>query len=91
MEQGAGLNDQLNQISKYYPVGSNDYITIKAFYNEYYDKVRQFASQYIYIMGIGSIFALYSQFISLLVIAEGRQTIVVIASTVCNGINILLD
>jgi Na+-driven multidrug efflux pump len=42
-------------------------------------------------MGIGSIFALYSQFISLLVIAEGRQTIVVIASTICNGINILLD
>jgi Na+-driven multidrug efflux pump len=42
-------------------------------------------------MGGGCIFALFSQFISLLIIAEGRQTIVVIASTVCNGVNILLD
>jgi Na+-driven multidrug efflux pump len=65
--------------------------TISKFYGEYYDKVRQFASQYIYIMGVGCIFALYSQFISLLVIAEGRQAIVVVAAILCNGINILLD
>jgi Na+-driven multidrug efflux pump len=69
----------------------DQYNSIKSFYDAYYDKVRLFASQYIYIMGAGSIFALYSQFISLLVIAEGRQTIVVVASTICNGINILLD
>jgi Na+-driven multidrug efflux pump len=91
LEQGAGLNDQLSDISKNYPVGTIQYKTIETFYTEYYNKVRQFASQYIYIMGIGSIFALYSQFISLLVIAEGRQTIVVVASILCNGINILLD
>jgi Na+-driven multidrug efflux pump len=42
-------------------------------------------------MGAGCIFALYSQFISLLVIAEGKQIIVVFASIFCNGINILLD
>jgi Na+-driven multidrug efflux pump len=93
LEQGAGLNDQLNTLAKtnYFIDHPDQFKTVATFYHEYYDEVRRFASQYIYIMGAGCIFALYSQFISLLVIAEGKQVIVVAASIICNGINILLD
>jgi Na+-driven multidrug efflux pump len=85
------MSDQLTKITPLYANDPNDLSIIKIFYHQYYDTIRQFASQYVYIMGAGVIFALYSQFISLLVIAEGRQIIVIIASTICNVINILLD
>jgi Na+-driven multidrug efflux pump len=91
LEQGQGLNDQLERIRSTGAFSTDEMNKITGFYTQYYAQVKQYASQYIYIMGAGCIFAMYSQFISLLVIAEGRQTIVVIASTVCNGLNILLD
>jgi Na+-driven multidrug efflux pump len=95
IEQGNGLSSELANI-KDNLVGngiteSQFHDTIEPFYNAYYDQVKMFASQYIYIMGGACIFALFSQFISLLVIAEGRQTIVVFASIFCNALNILLD
>jgi Na+-driven multidrug efflux pump len=91
-EQGAGLTDSLNNIKNselFNKPGEME--TITNFYNDYYAQTRIFAAQYIYIMGGACILCLYSQFITYLVIAEGRQTVVVVAAIFCNGLNILLD
>lgn len=71
MEQGNGLNSALNDIKG--KVNDSEFNTIKQYYDNYYHQVKSLTTQYIYVIGVGSIFCLYSQFISLLVIAEGRQ------------------
>lgn len=89
MEQGNGLNSALNDIKG--KVNDSEFNTIKQYYDNYYHQVKSLTTQYIYVIGVGSIFCLYSQFISLLVIAEGRQWVVIFASTICNLLNVLFD
>lgn len=90
MEQGKGLTSSLNDIHKI-TGDSQDYETIKNYYTNYYNQIKHLTTQYIYIIGAGSIFCLYSNFISYLVIAEGRQWIVIFVATICNALNILFD
>lgn len=90
MEQGNGLDKSLNDIKSKIS-DTNDLDTIKQYYQTYYSHIKSLTTNYIYTIGVGSIFCLYSQFISLLVIAEGRQWVVIIASTICNVLNVLFD
>lgn len=91
LEQGQGLSNSLDTIKNSGNFSQEEIATITSFYTSFYEQTRLFASQYIYIMGGACVFALYSQFITYLVIAEGKQTMVILAAFLCNGINILLD
>lgn len=53
--------------------------------------VQNYSSSYSYIMIAGLIFSMFNQFLSLLIISEGKQKMVVIAAVVCNIVNLILD
>jgi Na+-driven multidrug efflux pump len=91
LEQGNGLKNSLNDLRNNPNLNQTELSTINNCYTTYYDRVREYSSQFIYVIGAGSIFALYSQFISLLVIAEGKKWVVVYAAIFGSGINILID
>lgn len=60
-------------------------------YNQANQLVQNYSSSYSYLMITGLIFSMFNQFLSLLIISEGKQKMVVIAAIVCNVLNLILD
>lgn len=92
-EQGHSLETLINKINGI-PVSvisdSEKNILIHV-YTIASEKTNEFASAYSYIISAGTIFSMYTSFLSLLIISEGKQAMVTCGAIVCNLINILLD
>lgn len=89
LEQGNSLQKSLDQIKN--QVSDQDFNCIKAVYQIAFDKTFEFDKLFIYIVGAGATFAVFTQFFALLVISEGKQAFIVIVAVICNAFNILLD
>jgi Na+-driven multidrug efflux pump len=83
------LQKSLDQIKN--QVSDQDFNCIKAVYQIAFDKTFEFDKLFIYIVGAGATFAVFTQFFALLVISEGKQAFIVIVAVICNAFNILLD
>jgi Na+-driven multidrug efflux pump len=93
LEQGNSLQKSLDEIqnNSYIQSHHEDYIIIKTVYQIAFNKTFDFDLKFIYIIGAGATFAIFTQFFSLLVISEGKQAFIVIVAVACNLFNILLD
>jgi hypothetical protein len=93
IEQGNSLQSSIDKIQADTSAGltSDQKAYIISIYQTATAQINTFALDYIYFLGGCAIFALYTQFFSLLIIAEGKQSFVVIVAIFCNVLNLLLD
>lgn len=89
-EAGHTLQNSLNSI-KDLGLSDSDYSIVKSVYEISFNQTHKFATQYSYIIASGTIFSMYTSFLSLLIISEGKQVMVTCGAIICNLINILLD
>ncbi len=88
-ESGNSLQDSINNLPSQLSQDQKD--AVISVYTTAFDQTHKFAIQYSYIISAGTIFSMYTSFLSLLIISEGKQTIVTCGAIVCNLVNILLD
>jgi Na+-driven multidrug efflux pump len=91
IEQGNSLQSSIDSINSTQLLTNLEKETVINIYRIATSQINKFALDYIYFMGACSIFALYTQFFSLLIIAEGKQGFVVAAAIFCNVLNLVLD
>ncbi len=90
-EQGNSLSTLKNEINTSAIIDDPDKGILCNIYTIASKQTNTFAVQYSYIISAGTIFSMYTSFLSLLIISEGKQMIVTTGAIVCNLINILLD
>lgn len=88
--------DPLKQLSKSHDqiitiVGQEGYDAIEKVYTKANDMINTYSRDFCYIIISALILSMFDSFLSLLIISEGKQVIVVIATVVSNCVNILLD
>lgn len=88
-ESGNSLQDSINNLPS--TLSEAERNAVISIYTTAFDQTHKFAIQYSYIISAGTIFSMYTSFLSLLIISEGKQTIVTCGAILCNLINILLD
>ena len=88
-ESGNSLQDSINNLPS--TLNEAERNAVISVYTTAFDQTHKFAIQYSYIISAGTIFSMYTSFLSLLIISEGKQTIVTCGAILCNLINILLD
>jgi Na+-driven multidrug efflux pump len=89
IEQGNSLQSAIKRIPE--GLSADDKLLVKNIYEVASQQIRTFTLNYIYVLGSCATFAIYTQFFSLLIIAEGKQLFVVIVAIACNGLNLFLD
>ena len=67
------------------------YHLIENVYSKANDMILSYSCNYAYIIISGMMLSMFSSYLSLLIISEGKQKLVVIAAIVSNLINLLLD
>ncbi|GHU48067.1 hypothetical protein FACS1894218_3970 [Bacilli bacterium] len=89
IEQGHQLSTSLKELKN--KLNDPQYEIVEEVYNAAYASIRTYATHYMYIIAAGSLFALYTQFLSMLIISEGKQIFAVVSSIICNVLTVLLD
>lgn len=90
-EQGNVITNKINELQKLGWLDQHQLDVVRDFYTKYFNTVYTFSRQFIYTIGVGCVFAIFSSFITLLVIAEAKQMTVMIFAIICNVFNVLLD
>lgn len=67
------------------------YLLIEHVYTKANDMIISYSCNYAYIIIGGAILSMFSAYLSLLIISEGKQKMVVLAAVVSNVVNLLFD
>ncbi len=88
-ESGNSLQDSIDKLPT--TLSESERNAVISVYTTAFNQIHKFSIQYSYIISAGTIFSMYTSFLSLLIISEGKQTIVTCGAILCNLLNILLD